>query len=79
MSPINHVARVRTATLFFHGGRDQRCPVGESERQYLALRLEGVQSTLAIFPEESHEFDHAASAYPERLCLIMDWFDGHRR
>ncbi len=78
MSPINHVARVQTPTLFFHGGRDQRCPVGESERMYLALRLEGVESKLAIFPEESHEFDTAASAYPERLRLIMDWFDAHR-
>jgi dipeptidyl aminopeptidase/acylaminoacyl peptidase len=79
MSPINHVAGVRTPTLFFHGGRDQRCPVGESERMHLALRLEGVESKLAIFPDESHEFDHAASAYPERLRLIMDWFDAHRR
>jgi len=79
MSPINQVASVRTPTLFFHGGRDQRCPVGESERMYLALRLEGVESKLAIFPEESHEFDNAASAYPERLRLIMDWFDAHRR
>ena len=79
MSPIYHVASVRTPTLFFHGGRDQRCPVGESERMHLALRLQGVESKLAIFPEESHEFDNAASAYPERLRLIMDWFDAHRR
>jgi hypothetical protein len=28
---------------------------------------------------ESHDFDDAASAYPERLRLIMDWFDAHRR
>jgi len=38
-----------------------------------------VESKLAIFPEDAHGFDHAASAYPERLRLVMDWFDQHRR
>jgi dipeptidyl aminopeptidase/acylaminoacyl peptidase len=46
---------------------------------HVALRLEGAESKLAIFPEESHELDKAASAYPERLRPIMDRFDAHRR
>jgi dipeptidyl aminopeptidase/acylaminoacyl peptidase len=79
MSPIIHVARVRTPKLFFHQGRDPRFLVGESEWMHVALRLEGAESKLAIVSEESHEFDNAAGAYPGRLRLIMDWFDAHRR
>lgn len=46
---------------------------------YLALRLLGVETKLALFPHENHNFDHTASHYPERLRLVIDWFDAHRR
>jgi acylaminoacyl-peptidase len=76
-SPMSFIRNVRTPTLFFHGENDWRCPTAESERMYLALRLLGVDSKLAIFKGENHDFDHAASSYPERLRIVMDWFDAH--
>ncbi len=39
----------------------------------------GIEAKLAIFPEESHDFSNRAGAYPDRIRLIMDWFDAHRR
>jgi len=32
-----------------------------------------------MYPALRHDLSTAASAYPERLRLIMDWFDAHRR
>jgi dipeptidyl aminopeptidase/acylaminoacyl peptidase len=77
-SPMTHVARVTTPTIFLHGAEDHICPVGESERMYLALKLLGVETNLVIFPGENHNFDARASSYPLRTELILDWFDAHR-
>jgi dipeptidyl aminopeptidase/acylaminoacyl peptidase len=77
-SPMTHIGRVRTPTLFLHGALDHICPVGESERMYLALKLRGVDTRLVIFPEENHNFDARASSYARRTALILDWFDQYR-
>ncbi len=77
-SAMTYVDRVKTPTIFLHGDEDHICPVGESERMYLALRLLGIDSKLVIFPGENHNFDARASSYPVRTRLIFDWFDAHR-
>lgn len=78
-SPMTHVEQVATPTIFLHGALDHICPVGESERMFLALKLRGVETKLVIFPGENHNFDAKASSYPLRTTLILDWFDAHRR
>lgn len=77
-SAMTYVTQVSTPTIFLHGGQDFICPVGESERMYLALRLLGVESKLVIFPDENHNFDARASSYPERSRLVLEWFDQHQ-
>jgi dipeptidyl aminopeptidase/acylaminoacyl peptidase len=77
-SPMTHIAAVRTPTIFLHGALDHICPVGESERMYLALKLLGVDTKLVIFPEENHNFDTQASSYGIRSELVLDWFDRFR-
>lgn len=77
-SPMTYVTRVTTPTIFLHGALDYICPVGESERMYLALRLLGVDSRLVIFPDENHNFDARASSYPQRSKLVLEWFDQYR-
>ncbi|MEO8200229.1 MAG: S9 family peptidase [Gemmatimonadota bacterium] len=78
-SAMTYVDRVVTPTIFLHGDQDHICPVGESERMYLALRLRGVDAKLVIFPGENHNFDARASSYPARTRQILDWFDEHRQ
>ena len=78
-SPMTYIGRVRTPTIFLHGQEDHICPVGESERMYLALKLLGVETRLVIFPGENHNFDARASSYPKRTAMVLDWFDEHRR
>ena len=56
MSPLTHVAQVRTPTLIVHGAADVRCPVGQAEQWHTALRERGVPARMVLYPEASHLF-----------------------
>jgi dipeptidyl aminopeptidase/acylaminoacyl peptidase/CubicO group peptidase (beta-lactamase class C family) len=56
LSPIERVDRVRTPTLLLHGGADDRCPPGQAEQWFTALRQRGVPARLVLYPGASHLF-----------------------
>jgi dipeptidyl aminopeptidase/acylaminoacyl peptidase len=53
-SPLAHVARVRTPTMFIHGELDQDVPIQEAEQMYAALKQVGVEAVLVRYPREGH-------------------------
>ncbi|HXH04981.1 MAG TPA: S9 family peptidase [Vicinamibacterales bacterium] len=53
-SPLAHVAKARTPTLFIHGVLDQDVPIQEAEQMYIALRQVGVEAVFARYPREGH-------------------------
>ncbi|WP_020672525.1 serine hydrolase [Amycolatopsis nigrescens] len=55
-SPLAKVAKVRTPTLVIQGAEDERCPVGQAEQWFSALRARGVPSRLVLYPGASHLF-----------------------
>ncbi len=78
-SPQAVVDRVRTPTLVIHSENDLRCPLGQAERYYAALRVAGVHTELVIFPGEDHELSRAGRPRHrvERFEAILDWFSRH--
>jgi len=56
ISPITRVGRVDTPTLVLHGQADDRCPVGQAEQWFSALRVRGVPTELVLYPGASHLF-----------------------
>lgn len=78
-SPFESVAAVNTPTLILHGGSDDRCPVGQAEQWFTALRSRGVPTRLVLYPGASHLFilngrpSHRRD-YSERL---VDWLAEH--
>jgi dipeptidyl aminopeptidase/acylaminoacyl peptidase/CubicO group peptidase (beta-lactamase class C family) len=56
LSPIERVDQVRTPTLLLHGAADDRCPPGQAEQWFAALRERGVPSGLVLYPGGSHLF-----------------------
>ncbi|NED96275.1 serine hydrolase [Phytoactinopolyspora alkaliphila] len=78
-SPYANVAKVTTPTLILHGLNDDRCPVGQAEQWFGALRARGVPSELVLYPEASHLFilngrpSHRAD-YSRR---VLDWVTRH--
>ncbi|MEV7012889.1 S9 family peptidase [Streptosporangium sp. NPDC051022] len=55
-SPMGAVDRVTTPTLLLHGDADDRCPVGQAEQWFAALREQGVPVRLVRYPGGSHLF-----------------------
>ncbi len=56
LSPISYVENVKTPTLILHGENDLRCPVGQAEEWFVALRRLGVTTEFVRYPGGSHLF-----------------------
>jgi dipeptidyl aminopeptidase/acylaminoacyl peptidase/CubicO group peptidase (beta-lactamase class C family) len=75
MSPISRVEHVRTPTLVIQGDADFRCPVGQAQQWYTALREQGVPTRLVLYPGGSHLFilDGTPSHRVDFNRRIRDW------
>lgn len=78
-SPSTFAHRTRTPTLLFHGEADQRCPIGQSEQMFVALKKAGCEVEYVRYPEGSHMF--FAEGFPEHeadfLARTLAWFKDH--
>ncbi|AHH95682.1 S9 family peptidase [Kutzneria albida] len=79
LSPINHVDRVNTPTLVLHGGSDERCPVGQAEQWFAALRARGVPTRLVLYPGGGHLFilNGRPSHRIDYSRRVIDWLTAH--
>ncbi|MEV0390977.1 S9 family peptidase [Nonomuraea sp. NPDC050643] len=81
-SPITHVANVTTPTLILHGQDDDRCPVGQAEQWFTALRERRVPVELVRYPGASHLFILSGRPshrydYNERIIAWLEqWVTG---
>ncbi|TNM59288.1 S9 family peptidase [Streptomyces sp. NP160] len=78
-SPMAHVASVRTPTLVIHSEQDWRCPVEQGQRWWTALRRQGVESELLLFPGEGHELTRSGrpSHRTARFEHLERWWARH--
>lgn len=53
-SPHRHAANFRTPTLVIHGELDFRVPLAEGLQLFTALRRQGVEARLLVYPDEGH-------------------------
>ncbi len=78
-SPLAYVTRITTPLLILHSEQDLRCPVGEAEQLFAALRKLGREVVFVRFPHQSH--DLSRNGQPghrvERLRWIIRWFTEH--
>ncbi|HEY0501469.1 MAG TPA: prolyl oligopeptidase family serine peptidase, partial [Kutzneria sp.] len=76
-SPLTHVENVRTPTLILHGTADERCPVGQAEQWFAALRTQGVQTQLVLYPGASHGgvFTNKPSHQIDYNQRVVDWLE----
>jgi dipeptidyl aminopeptidase/acylaminoacyl peptidase len=78
-SPSNFIHNATTPTLIPHGEADQRCPIGQGEQMYMALRKQGVETEFVRYPGASHLFmTYGPPAHREDyLTRVVAWFDDH--
>jgi dipeptidyl aminopeptidase/acylaminoacyl peptidase len=78
-SPISFVQEMSTPLLILHSEQDLRCPIGQAEELFVALRLLGRHPVMVRFPGESHELSRSGSPKHRtmRADLILEWFRAH--
>ncbi len=78
-APMTHVDQVTTPTLVIHSEADWRCPVDQGQRWYAALRRQGVESELLLFPGEGHELTRSGRPKHRlaRFEHVLRWWEKH--
>ncbi|KAK9287677.1 hypothetical protein L1049_016115 [Liquidambar formosana] len=73
MSPISHLPKVKTPTLFLLGAQDLRVPVSNGLQYARALREKGVEVKVIVFPHDVHGIERPQSDF-ESFLNIGVWF-----
>lgn len=72
-SPISHLPKVKTPTLFLLGAKDLRVPVSNGLQFARALKAKGVPVKVIVFPEDIHPINKPQSDF-ESFVNIGVWF-----
>jgi dipeptidyl aminopeptidase/acylaminoacyl peptidase len=76
LSPIRHVAKVRTPTLIVQSEEDFRTPIGNADLWFMALKKQGVPVELVRYPLSSNDLSRTGEPWllVDRLGRIRQWF-----
>lgn len=75
-SPLQYVKNINTPLLILHSEQDIRCPIGQAEELFTALRRQKKVVEFVRFPGEGHELSRSGKPghRVERYRRITDWF-----
>ncbi len=78
-SPSTFAHRATTPTLIIHGEADDRCPIGQGEQMFVALKKAGCEVEFARYPGGSHGFRRAGNPAHrvDVLTRMLGWFKEH--
>lgn len=78
-SPMAVVDQVSTPTLVIHSELDFRCPLEQATRYYAALKRNGTEAELLVFPGENHELTRSGQPRHrlQRFDAVLDWWARH--
>ena len=76
-SPLKCAPNAKTPTLFIQSDEDYRCWMSDAIQMFTALKMNGVDSRLALFHGENHELSRSGKPQNRisRLTEIGDWFE----
>jgi dipeptidyl aminopeptidase/acylaminoacyl peptidase len=72
-SPLPIIDRVRAPLRVIHGANDPRVPLSEAEQVVAAVRGNGIECELLVYPDEGHGLAKRANqldAYPKVLQFL---------
>ena len=72
--PFFKADRIKTPTLFMCGQNDFNVPIAGSEQMYQALKSNGVDSQLVVYPGQNHGIS-IPSYQRDRLDRYIKWYD----
>ncbi len=71
--PFLHADRIKTPTLFLCGQKDFNVPLLNSEQMYQALRTQGIDTELVIYPGQFHGI-RKPTYLKDRLERYLAWY-----
>lgn len=76
-SPLKCAPKAKTPTLFIQADEDYRCWMSDAISMFTALKMNGVDSKIALFHGENHELSRSGKPKNRisRLTEIGDWFE----
>ncbi len=72
-SPMRYVRQVQTPIMLLHGEADIRCPIGQSEQFFTALRRLGKEAVFVRYPGQYHGFTKPSYVL-DRWTRTVGWF-----
>jgi dipeptidyl aminopeptidase/acylaminoacyl peptidase len=72
--PFWHADRIKTPTLFLGGEKDFNVPLVGGEQMYEALKSQGIETELIIYPNSFHGIT-TPSYQTDRLRRYLAWYD----
>ncbi len=74
-SPLRKAPHINASVLLLHGENDDRCPVGQSEALFTALKLAGKDVEWVLYPAESHLMSTMGRPRTrvDRISRITEW------
>lgn len=72
--PFYHANKIVTPTLFLAGDKDFNVPLLNSEQMFQALRSQGVDTQLIVYPGQYHGLTRP-SFIRDRMQRYLDWYD----
>jgi len=75
-NPFARIGDVRTPAFVIHSEEDLRCPIEQAQRYYTALKKQGVETEMLVFPGETHELSRTGSPWHrrQRFDHILRWW-----
>jgi dipeptidyl aminopeptidase/acylaminoacyl peptidase len=71
--PFWQANKIKTPTLFLGGERDMNVPITGSEQMYMALKSQGIDTQLIIYPNQNHGIT-LPSYQKDRYQRYLDWY-----
>jgi dipeptidyl aminopeptidase/acylaminoacyl peptidase len=72
--PFFHADRIKTPTLFMGGEKDFNVPIIGSEQMYQALKTQGIDTQLVVYPGQFHGLTNPIYQR-DKLERYLAWFD----
>jgi dipeptidyl aminopeptidase/acylaminoacyl peptidase len=77
-SPVSYMGNVETPVLLVHHEGDLRCPIGQSEEIFHALKARGKKVEFVRYPGGFHTYNtHAPSQIVDRTKRTIAWYKSH--
>ncbi|GAA3869720.1 S9 family peptidase [Saccharothrix violaceirubra] len=79
MSPLTYAEKISIPFMVAHSEHDWRCPLEQAQRMFVALRRNGVEAELLLFPGEGHELTRSGKPRhrAQRFAHVLSWWGRH--